>query len=255
MLALPGLASSGQAADLVVAELHTGWQLPDGRVVAGLHLELAEGWKTYWRAPGDAGIPPLFDWSASRNVAAISVNWPTPGVFWESGMRSIGYDGALMLPLIVQTDQAGGPLTLSGTLEMGLCKDVCIPYSVRFSADIAPNQSTRNPAIAAALADVPYSEREAQVSQVTCSVQPTEDGLILRAEIQMPSAGGTEHTVVEAGNPHVWVAEPKSNRRGRVLTTEARMMHIDGGPFALDRSAVRITVLGQNHAVDIQGCN
>ena len=248
------LPATAQAADLVETEVRQGWTLPDGRVIAGLHLRLAEGWKTYWRAPGDAGIPPLFNWGGSRNLNAVAVVWPTPEVFWQSGMRSIGYEQELLLPLILQPGDAG-VITLRGSIDIGLCKEVCIPYSVTFDQDLERDATKRDPMIVAALADVPYSESEASVTSVTCRFEAGADGMILRAEIQMPSAGGNEQTVIEAGNPLVWVAEPKSQRRGNTLTAEARMMHIDGGAFALDRSAVRITVLGQRHAVDIQGCD
>lgn len=248
------LTTPAQAADLVEAEVRQGWTLPDGRVVAGLHLRLAEGWKTYWRAPGDAGIPPLFNWGGSRNLKTVAVVWPTPQVFWQSGMRSIGYEQDLVLPLILQPGDAGA-IALRGDMDIGLCKEVCIPYTVTFAEDLSRDATSRDPMIVAALADVPYSESEASVAGVTCSFQAGTDGMTLRADIQMPSAGGTEQTVIEAGNPMVWVAEPKSQRQGNTLTTEARMMHIDGGAFALDRSAVRITVLGQRHAVDIQGCD
>ena len=46
--------------------------------LAGVEITLAEGWKTYWRTPGDAGVPPLFDWTGSTNVAAIKVRYPAP---------------------------------------------------------------------------------------------------------------------------------------------------------------------------------
>ena len=252
-LSTVSLVSPALAADLVTAELRPGWRLADGRHVAGLHLTLADGWKTYWRAPGDAGIPPLFDWSGSRNLGDVSITWPTPHVFWQSGMRSIGYTDEVLLPLIVQPGSAAD-VRLEGQLDVGVCRDICIPVRIRFSGDLPVTQTQRDAGIAAALSDVPFTAREASVASVTCTIRAEPDAMILRAEIRMPSAGGTEATVIEAGNPMVWVAEPVSHRSGDMLVTEARMMHMNGGAFAVDRSAVRITVLGRNHAVDIQGC-
>ena len=52
---------------------------------AGIEIKLAEGWKTYWRSPGDAGIPPTFDWSKSQNLGSIAVLWPAPSRFDDEG--------------------------------------------------------------------------------------------------------------------------------------------------------------------------
>src|SRR5256885_4286423 len=58
---------------------------------AGMEIRLAPGWKTYWRYPGDSGIPPRFDFSKSRNVKSITVHWPAPQRLPEEGGISIGY--------------------------------------------------------------------------------------------------------------------------------------------------------------------
>ena len=71
----------------------------------------------------------------------------------------------------------------------------------------------------------------------------------------MPSTGGTEYVVVEAGNPHIWVAEPESRRDGSTLYASTRLVHVEGGSFALNRSELRLTVIGEARAVDIQGCS
>lgn len=49
-----------------------------GTLSAGLALDLADGWKTYWRTPGEVGFPPEIDWSGSQNIASIDFQWPAP---------------------------------------------------------------------------------------------------------------------------------------------------------------------------------
>ena len=247
------LAAPVAASEIVSAELRPGWRTADGRHIAALHLTLSQGWKTYWRSPGDAGIPPVFDWSGSRNAAQVRVDWPTPEVSWQGGMRSIVYHDEVVLPLTVTT-QGAGDIALKGEMDLGLCKDICLPHHLSFSA-VLPAQATKpDPMIAAALASMPYSAAEAAVRDVRCDVSLEADGIGLRAEIEMPSAGGEEQTVVEVGNPLIWVAEPASRRNGARLVTQTMLRHVEGSAFALDRSTVRITVLGKQHAVDIQGC-
>ena len=79
----------------------TGWR--DGAThVAGLTIRMAPGWHTYWRAPGDAGIPPDFNWSGSANVRDVRVHFPVPEVFEDNGLRSIGYMDQVTFPLLVR---------------------------------------------------------------------------------------------------------------------------------------------------------
>ncbi|MWD26677.1 hypothetical protein E0K89_004225 [Aquicoccus sp. SCR17] len=238
---------------LVRLDVLPGWRLADGRHVAGLRLRLEPGWKTYWRAPGDAGIPPDFDWSGSRNIAAVEVNWPRPKVFDQNGMTSIGYAQEVVLP-VVATPRGAGPLQLRGEVDIGVCKDICVPETLQFDAALPVGGSQPDPRIAAALADRPFTAAEAQVQSATCRFRPERDGLHLSAELRMPPAGGNEYAVIETGNPLIWVAEAETRREGGTLRIETRMQHVEGRSMALDRDALRITVLGSAHAVDIRGC-
>src|SRR5262245_37498258 len=72
-----------------------------GSYLAGVEMVIADGWKTYWRTPGDAGVPPQFDWSGSTNAAAIKVLYPAPIRMREAGGEVIGYKKAVLFPLEV----------------------------------------------------------------------------------------------------------------------------------------------------------
>ncbi|MDJ0822223.1 MAG: protein-disulfide reductase DsbD family protein [Paracoccaceae bacterium] len=255
LMALMPAAGAAESYDNVIqAELRPGWRAADGDHIAALHLRLSPGWKTYWRAPGDAGIPPLFDWRNGRNVMSVQVEWPAPQVFYQSGMRSVGYSSDVILPLRIDLRHGGQDVRLSGVIDLGICKEVCIPHRVRVEAVLPASARKPDPAIAAAMADTPYSASEAGVRAVSCEVTLIDGGVLLRTEIDMPRNGGREATVIETANPQVWVAEPNSWWEGSRLVSETRLLHADGAPFALDRSGVRITVLG-TQAVDIQGCD
>ena len=232
-----------------------GWVTAEGRHMAGLEISLAPGWKTYWRSPGDAGIPPSFDWQRARNVESVRVLWPAPVVFWESGMRSVGYGGRVVLPLDVTPQKAGEPVRLRGRMDLGVCSDICVPASIRFDATLPADGGARAPEIVAALAAQPYSRDEAGVRAARCRLSPSEDGLRVEAELVLPPTGGAEEAVVEAGLPDIWVSEAQTQRNGSTLTVVAEMMRFDAGPLVVDRSGIRITVLGENYAVDVNGCS
>jgi DsbC/DsbD-like thiol-disulfide interchange protein len=94
---------------------------------AGLEIRLLHGWKTYWRNPGDSGVPPVFDWSKSDNVARLTVSWPAPARFDDETGTSIGYKGDVMLPLRVEAKDAARPVTLSLALDYAVCEAICVP--------------------------------------------------------------------------------------------------------------------------------
>jgi DsbC/DsbD-like thiol-disulfide interchange protein len=238
----------------VTAQLIDGWQQPDGTRVSAVRLTLADGWKTYWRAPGDAGIPPEFTWDGSKNLAGVIVSWPTPKVFSQNGMRSVGYSNQVTLPLTVAAHRAGEPVHVNLRLDIGVCKDICIPETLTLKGVLDSSSSTPSPAIAAALAEQPYSAQEAGARGVTCALSPSADGLNITASLTLPHTGGKEYVVVEAGRPDVWVSEAITQRDGDTITARAEMIASGAGTFALDRSAIRFTVLGASYAVDLVGC-
>lgn len=239
--------------DVVRLDVLPGWRTDQGTQMAGIRLTLAPGWKTYWRAPGDAGIPPDFDWSDSRNVAQTRLHWPVPEVFYRNGMRSIGYSGQVVLPVEVTPAAPGEGIWLAGDVELGVCEEICIPMRISFTATLEP-EGGRDPAIVAALVDRPLTAEEARVEDVRCALEPSDSGLRVTATLQMPHAGGEEAVVIEAGRPDIWVSEPQVARDGDRLVASAQMLGGSDGGLAVDRSRLRITVLGADKAVDVQGC-
>ncbi|MGR3617585.1 MAG: protein-disulfide reductase DsbD domain-containing protein [Paracoccaceae bacterium] len=246
-------STAGPLDGVVQITILDGERSDTGTYSAALRLTLADGWKTYWRAPGDAGIPPRFDWRGSNNVESVSFTWPTPSVFKTAGLRTLGYKDQLVLPVEITPRIGGKPVQLKGRMELGVCSDICIPAELNFNHKLDP-KAARNPAIVAALASRPFSESEAGVQSVTCRLTPSGAGMKIEARIQMPPAGGSEIAVIEPGNPEIWASEPKTQRQGNTLVARSELVHVTGGAYAIDRSQVRITVLGSKHAVDIQGC-
>jgi DsbC/DsbD-like thiol-disulfide interchange protein len=123
--------------------------------LAGVEVELTEGWKTYWRMPGDAGVPPTFDWSNSANTAAIKVLYPAPMRLIEPAAETVGYKGSVMFPVEVKPLDAAKPVTLDLQMELGICREICIPGEVKLSLTIPPTGLTGASPISAWRARVP----------------------------------------------------------------------------------------------------
>jgi DsbC/DsbD-like thiol-disulfide interchange protein len=246
-------ASAQVPGDMVRAEMLNGWRMENGVHMSALRLTLAPGWKTYWRAPGDGGIPPLFDWTGSGNLSGVTLSWPVPEVFYLNGMRSVGYSEVVTIPIEFRPADDGAPIAVSGRIDIGVCEDICVPVSLVVAAELAP-EGASDPRIAAALDDRPMTRNEAGVQEVECEIDPISDGLRLTATITMPQLGADEETVVELTGAPVWVSEPEVTRRGATLQAVADIVPPEAAPFALERDALRFTVISNGQAVDIQGC-
>ncbi len=124
--------------------------------VVGLEIALADGWKTYWRMPGDSGVPPSFDWGGSRNLQAASVLYPAPARLPEAGGEAIGYKGVVLLPISVTPQNPALPVSLKLVLEFGICRDICIPSTATLGLDLVPARTAAPPgALLAAIERVP----------------------------------------------------------------------------------------------------
>src|SRR5437899_11228611 len=125
-------------------------------LLGGIAFHIQPGWKTYWRMPGDSGVPPRFDFSKSDNVEAVTVMWPAPLKFDDgAGGHSIGYHDQIVLPLRIVPKTADKPVTLRAEINYAVCEKLCIP--VEASAELGFNSvaSTEDGALFAALDTVP----------------------------------------------------------------------------------------------------
>lgn len=249
LLCGPALAQS----EVVDGTILPGWRTVDGSQMAAVQFRLAPGWKTYWRAPGDNGIPPAFNWSGSDNIKSVRIHWPRPDVFHLNGVETIGYAHELVLPIEVIPRDPSRPIQLQAHVDLGVCRDICVPASLQLSGDLmvpgAPDTKIRS-----ALDQRPDTSAEAGLKSIVCTLDPTSDGLRVTAVMNLPDTGGQETVIFESGQPGVWVSPSATARQGRTLTATADLVAPSGAPFALPRGGITVTVLGQQRAVEIKGC-
>ena len=132
--------------------------IPDGASLrAGVEIRLAPGWKTYWRYPGDSGMPPRFDFSQSSNVKSATLSWPAPRRFVDDGGQSIGYDRNVIFPLQIVANNPAEPVVLRLKFDYAVCEKLCVPAegNVELSLGATPIASMSEPALTAAEARVP----------------------------------------------------------------------------------------------------
>lgn len=124
----------------------------------GIEIVLTPGWKTYWRYPGDAGIPPRFDWSGSQNVAEVEVLYPAPKRITDgSGQTSIGYEERVVFPLRIRAADASKPVVLNLKLDFATCEKLCIPADASLSLTVKATDAAE-PALADAEKRIPQKQ-------------------------------------------------------------------------------------------------
>src|SRR6266404_159928 len=125
-------------------------------LLGGIAFQLQPGWKTYWRTPGDSGVPPRFDFSKSENIEAVTVLWPAPTKFDDgAGGHSLGYRNQVVLPLRIVAKSADKPVTLRAAINYAVCEKLCIPVEANTELVFASVASTSDGELSAALDTVP----------------------------------------------------------------------------------------------------
>jgi DsbC/DsbD-like thiol-disulfide interchange protein len=125
-------------------------------LLGGIAFQLQPGWKTYWRTPGDSGVPPRFDFSKSENIEAVTILWPAPTKFDDgAGGHSLGYKHQIVLPLRIVAKNADKPVTLRAGINYAVCEKLCIPVEASAELAFASVASTEDSALFAALDTVP----------------------------------------------------------------------------------------------------
>jgi len=260
MIAVLPLAAPAQQEPLAVdrivqTSMLKGWRLESGAHMAAIRITLAPGWKTYWRVGGEAGIAPHLDWSDSENVRQVTLHWPRPEIFLADGLQIIGYRNEVILPVELETLRPGQTITSDLALEIGVCRDVCVPVRTTISTELPPEAEEDKFLIELALSERAISGTSAGLKSVHCRTSPIENGYRLRAELALPpQAGGPEIVVFESAANEVWIAPSKSSRDGNWLVAETEMLSYSGEPFDVDPADLRVSVIGNEYVVDIHGC-
>lgn len=232
-----------------------GWAEPDGHRVIGLEISLDPGWKTYWRAPGDGGLPPVIDWSGSRNLASATVEWPAPVAFESFGMTMLGYGGTVVLPVRAVPEDASRPMALRLHLALGVCAEICIPAEASLALDLAPGMAPEAADIIRRHRErVPTPARAAGLREAACSVRGAGEKRRFEARLAFASLpSGLPHMAVE-GPEAAWFGPVALRREGATLWAEGPVeVHSDG--LWIGRDSLRITLLWPGRALEIAGCD
>ncbi|WP_237154537.1 protein-disulfide reductase DsbD domain-containing protein [Oryzibacter oryziterrae] len=249
---LPAAAAQPAIPEANVSLIAAGPPAADGSYRAGLVIDIPQGWHTYWENPGDAGIPPQFDFAASSNVQNAVVAYPAPERYFDGVNTSMVYTGRLVLPLTVTPTSPGDTVTLSVHLQYGLCAEVCVPAEADAAVDLAPDMAadaTATADIAAAAARVPVPAR-AEDKRVTLASRSLDAASTL-ASLTVSVADDGDFLDLFVTGTDDWYAsppEPVGSADGRRLYKVA----LSGSSAAKDPAGVvlRFVVVGKTRSWD-----
>ncbi|MBV9529480.1 MAG: cytochrome C biogenesis protein [Bradyrhizobium sp.] len=183
-------------------------------LLGGIAFQLDPGWHTYWRTPGDSGVPPRFDFSKSDNVEAVTVLWPAPTKFDDgAGGASLGYHDQVVLPLRIVAKNADKPVTLRADINYAVCEKLCIPLQANVELAFNNVASTEDSVLFAALDTVPKRANVGDPNPLTIRDVKREGKSEVLVDVVSPDARPV-NLFVEGPTPEWALPVPKLRERG-----------------------------------------
>lgn len=219
------------------ARLISSDRIDNGVMLAGLELDMPQTTNTYWRIPGQSGIPTEFDFTGSTGVADPVVHWPFPRIENTAGYRDYVYRGPLVVPIAVKVDGTG---VLKAVITLGVCSDMCVPARATFelplgAAKADPAQSIR---LDQAEATTPIAWDRPGDPVATVSASP--DGLVLGG---LDASIDPSTIIADIGDPSLVFETPQKSPEGSLWTL--RLLGGAGGK-KLEGRSVQLTFMTPN---------
>jgi DsbC/DsbD-like thiol-disulfide interchange protein len=219
-------------------------------LLGGIAIQLQPGWHTYWRNPGDSGVPPRFDFSKSDNIEAVTVLWPAPKKIDDgAGGVSLGYLKQVVLPLRIVAKNADKPVTLRADISYAVCEKICIPVEASAELGFASVASTEDAALFAALDTVPKPATIGDPNPLTIR-DVKRDGNRVLVDVVAPAAQPVE-LFVEGATPDWALPVPKLLEHGPA-GVKRFAFDLEGLPpgASPDGAALKLTLVGGERAYE-----
>jgi DsbC/DsbD-like thiol-disulfide interchange protein len=220
-------------------------------LLGGIAFELQPGWKTYWRTPGDSGVPPRFDFSKSDNIEAVTVLWPAPLKFDDgAGGHSMGYHDQIVLPLRIVPKNADKPVTLRADINYAVCEKICIPVQANAELPFTSVASTEDSALFAALDTVPKPANVGDPNPLTIRDVKRDGKSTVVVDVVSPDAGNVS-LFVEGPTPEWGLPVPKLLEHAPP-GVKRFAFELDGVPpgTSPDGAALKLTLVGGEHSYE-----
>ncbi|MDZ5698823.1 protein-disulfide reductase DsbD domain-containing protein [Chelativorans sp. M5D2P16] len=206
-----------------------------GRLRGALEIRLNPGWKTYWRNPGASGIPPQIDLRQSSEIAGVEILYPAPERVEDDYATWAGYKKSVALPVVFSLGEPESAGIIEGSLFLGICETICIPFQAEFSFDAGANPYDPADAatVDAAFATLP---KEAHAGFSVTNVSRRK-GSIEFDTVLPPGTGKPALFIAAPEGAQIAMPELKAHEEGRA-TFSAEILTAPGVGAALDYTLV-----------------
>jgi DsbC/DsbD-like thiol-disulfide interchange protein len=190
---------------------------------AGIEIELKSGAHTYWRDPGDAGVPPVLITEGSRNVKSAILRFPAPSRIDENGLTVYGYRNNLILPMEIVPEDAKAPVHLNVRFTYAACEKICIPAELSGAIDLSVDapKGTQAQRLAQAIRLLPT---QVQAEQIALSANRVEGTAKPSWRIDVKPG----FVDLFAEGPAGWNLDTKAEKSGFALTSDGRPQNWQG---------------------------
>jgi len=223
---------------------------------AGIEIRLKPGWHTYWRYPGDAGVPPQFDFKGSQNVKQVEVLWPVPERLPEvGGITVIGYDRDVILPLRIVPQERGKPVMLRLKLSYAVCEKLCVPAEAKTELGLrGSGAASRDAALADAEAQVPKKVQLGAGGSLSIRSVRREDGLDRpRVWVDVAAPAGVAVDLLAEGPTPDWSLPLPTAVDGAPDGLQRFVFELDGLPPGASKhgATITLTAIAPDAAVEV----
>jgi DsbC/DsbD-like thiol-disulfide interchange protein len=201
------------------------------RLRAGIEIKMQPGWHTYWRYPGDAGVPPRFDFSGSENVETAKVLYPAPQVHSDAGGQALGYENDVVFPVQVTPKDAGKPVKLRLKIDYAVCEKLCVPVEGAAELALTPGDSGQDAALQAAEARVPRPVPAADLGLTAHRVAGGKKPLVM---LELAPPGGGPVQVFAEGPTPEWALPIPQPAQDAPAGRQHFSFALDGLPGGVD---------------------
>ena len=234
--------------------LIAGSRANDGKVLgAGIEIRLKPGWHTYWRYPGDAGVPPTFDFKGSQNLREVEVLWPAPQRLVQDGGVSIGYEHHVVLPLRILAEDGARPVLLRLKLDYAICEKLCVPAQAGAELALPVGAAAQNVSLAAAVARVPRQVVLGEGAKLAIlSVRRESGGGRPRLLVDVATEDEAVDLFAEGPTPN-WALPVPSRVDGAPVGVKRFAFELDGAPPGgkYEGALITLTAVATTAAIEV----
>lgn len=198
---------------------------------AGIEIKMERGWHTYWRYPGDSGVPPRFSFAGSDNIKAATVRFPAPVLFSDGGGQSIGYNDSVIFPVTIVPNDPSKPVIARLKIEYAVCEKLCVPAEGKAELPVGAAPSTQDATLKEAEARVP---KKADAAALGLSLRRVNDAAKPLVAVDLKANGDAPMQIFAEGPSPEWALPIPKPAQGAPAGRRHFGFELDGLPPGAD---------------------